>query len=204
MVHKNRHFLPHLGLQRSSKDPNLYFFVKNDLYTILLLYVDDIILTGDDDATISHIKRTMMDSFKMTDLGDARYYLGIELDYTEDGIYFHQKGYIEKLLDRFGMINCSPLLVPMNPRSKLQKQTKTAPVDIKTFQSLVGGLLHATITRWDIQYVVGCVSQYLTNPQQEHLLTAKNIPRYMERTLNYTILYPTIDLRNLITFSDAD
>jgi hypothetical protein len=107
MVHKNRHFLPHLGLQRSSKDPNLYFFVKNDLYTILLLYVDDIILTGDDDATISHIKRTMMDSFKMTDLGDARYYLGIELDYTEDGIYFHQKGYIEKLLDRFGMINCT-------------------------------------------------------------------------------------------------
>jgi hypothetical protein len=197
-------FLRNLGLQRSSEDPNMYFSVRNNLYTVLLLYVDDIILTGDDDTTITHIKQTLMKNFKMTDLGDARYYLGVELDYTFDGIYFHQKGYIEKLLERFGMTTCTPLTVPMNPRTKLQKQTGTSPVDIKTFQSLVGGLLHATISRWDIQYVVGCVSRYLTNPQQEHLLAAKNILRYLKGTLNHAIFYPTIDTRNLITFSDAD
>jgi hypothetical protein len=99
-----------------------------------------------------------MSTFKMTDLGDAKYYLRVELTHTKEGIYFHQRGYIKKLLDRFGMSNCIPVAVPMNPCSKLQKQTHTPPVDVKTFQSLVGGLLHVTISRWDIQYVVGCVS----------------------------------------------
>jgi lipid II:glycine glycyltransferase (peptidoglycan interpeptide bridge formation enzyme) len=55
----------------------------------------------------------------MTDLGDAKYYLGVELTHTREEIYFHQKGYIEKLLDRFGMSTCMPLAVPMNPRTKL-------------------------------------------------------------------------------------
>ena len=114
-------YLQNLGLKRSSKDPNLYFSIKNNLYTILLLYVDDIILTSNDTHTINHIKRTLMSTFKMTDLKDAKYYLGIKLTHTKEGIYFHQRGYIEKLLDRFDMSNCVPVAVPMNLRLKLQK-----------------------------------------------------------------------------------
>jgi hypothetical protein len=145
-----------------------------------------------------------MTTFKMTDLGDAKYYLGIELTHTKEGIYFHQRGYIEKLLNRFGISNYVHVAVPMNPWSKLQKQTHTPPVDVKTFQSLVGGLLYATISCWDIQYAVGCVSWYLTNPQLEHLLVAKNILRYLKGTLDYAILYSTLDSGKLTVFSDVD
>jgi hypothetical protein len=63
----------------------------------------------------------------------------------------------------------------MNPRSQLRKQIGTKPVDPKTYQSLVGGLLHAIISRWDIQFAVSYVSRHLTNPQMEHLVAAKNI-----------------------------
>lgn len=99
-----------------------------------------------------------MNTFKMTNLGNASCYLGVELLQKSEGTYFHQKGYIEKLLDRFGMTNCSPMTVPMNPRTKLRKDTATALVDPHLYQSLVGGLLHATISRWDIQYAVNHVS----------------------------------------------
>jgi hypothetical protein len=87
----------------------------------------------------------------------------------------------------------------MNPSSRLSKNSGSTPVDVKTYQSLVGGLLHATISRWDIQYVVGCVSRYLTNPQEGHLLAAKNILRYLRGTLDHGIQYPTQDKGKLLT-----
>jgi hypothetical protein len=82
-------FLTNLGLTRSNEDPNLYYSIHNGLYTIILLYVNDIIITGDDETHISNLKRQMMTSFKMTDLGDANYYLGVEILQTTNGIYFH-------------------------------------------------------------------------------------------------------------------
>jgi hypothetical protein len=76
----------------------------------------------------------------MTDLGNASYYLGVEIQQCPEGTYFHQKGYIEKILDRFDMFGCTPASIAMIPKTKLQKETSSAPV-------LVGGLLHATISR---------------------------------------------------------
>jgi hypothetical protein len=92
----------------------------------------------------------------------------------------------------------------MNPNTKLQKETGTQPVNPKLYQSLVGALLHATISRWDIQYSVNCVSRYLTNPQMNHLITSKNILRYLKGSLDHGIFYPSDNLGNLLTFTDAD
>jgi hypothetical protein len=83
--------------------------------------------------------------------------------------------------------------VPINPCTELAKHTGTPPVDAKTYQSLVGGLLHATISRWDIQYAIGCVSCYLTNPQMEHIIAAKNILHYLKGTLDYGLFFPKED-----------
>jgi hypothetical protein len=140
----------------------------------------------------------------MTDLGDASFYLEVELIQGPDGIHFHQHGYIKKVLNRFGMLNYTPVNTPMNPRSKLTRETSSPSVDIKTYQSLIGALLHATISRWDIQFAVSCLSRYLTNPQLQHLLAAKHILRYLKGTLNYGIFYSTTDQGKLHTFTDAD
>ncbi len=101
----------------------------------------------------------------MIDMADAQVYLGVEFKYTKDGIYFHQRSNIERFLEWFGMQHCNPLSTPMNSKLKFYKDTNTNLMDKLTYQSLVGGLLYATISRWDIQYVVGCVSRYMANPQ---------------------------------------
>jgi hypothetical protein len=88
-----------------------------------------------------------MTSFKISNLGDANYCLGVEILQTTNGIYFHQRGYSEKILERFGMAKCTPISSPMNPKTKLQKDTGSSPVDPKFYQSLVGAFLHATISR---------------------------------------------------------
>ena len=145
-----------------------------------------------------------MNTFCMTDLGNASCYLGVKLQQRPEGTYFHQKGYIEKLLDRFGMADCTPMTIPMNPKTKLRKDTASAPIDPHLFQSLVGGLLHATISRWDIQFAINHVSRYLTSPQQEHLVAAKNILRYLKRTLNFSLFFPSSNNGSVHTYIDAN
>ena len=140
----------------------------------------------------------------MTYLDDAQLYLGVEFLYTPDGIYFHQRSYIQRLLERFGMQDCNPLSTPMNSKLKLCKDANGNPVDKLTYQSLVGGLLHATVSWWNIQYAVGCVSRHMSNSQQVHLIAAKNILRYLKGTLDYGIFYPSHDNCNLSIFTDAD
>jgi hypothetical protein len=88
------------------------------------------------------------------------------------------------------MADCASMSVPMNPKTKLRKETETALVDPHLYQSLVGGLLHATISRWDIQFAVNHVSRYLTHPQQEHLIAAKNILRYLKGTKDFCFFFP--------------
>jgi hypothetical protein len=92
-------FFIHLSLHRSNKDPNLYYSIRNELYTIILFYVNDIVITGDDETHITTLKEYMMSSFKMSNLGDATYNLGVEIVQQDNGIYFHQRGYIEKILE---------------------------------------------------------------------------------------------------------
>jgi hypothetical protein len=96
-------FFTTLGFSRSNEDPNLYYSTRKGKYTIILLYVDDIIITSDDDANINTLKEHMMNSFKMLDFGDATYYLSVKILQEKNGIYFHQRGYIEKILEHFGM-----------------------------------------------------------------------------------------------------
>ena len=96
------------------------------------------------------------------------------------------------------------MAVPMNPKTKLCNETTSAPVDQHLYQSLVGGLLHATISRWDIQFAVNHVSRYLKAPQHKHLIAAKNILRYLKGTLNFYLFFPCSDTRSLHTYRDAD
>ena len=165
---------------RSNEDHNLYHCKRNDKITIVSLYVDDILITGNDTEFIDRLKSLMMQTFKVTNPGDAKFYFGVEILQEENGTYLHQKGYIQKLLDRFGISHCISTSTPMNPKTKLSKETNSQPVDPKVYQSLVGGLLHATITKGEIQFAVGCVSRFLTHPQMEH----KNILRYLKGSLD--------------------
>ena len=70
----------------------------------------------------------------------------------------------------------------MNPKTKLKKDIGTNHVDPKTYQSLVSGLLHAKISQWNIQFAIECISRYLTNPQEGHMILAKNILWYLKGT----------------------
>src|SRR3989440_5576443 len=142
----------------------------------------------------------------MKDLGIAEKFLGMEIEYSEDGsVKLHQEQYLCNLLKRHGMQDCNPISMPLDTSIKLTKAIDTEPlVDSKEYASIVRGLMFAAcVTRPDIMCAVGQLSQFLNKPTSRYLLAAKRILRYLKGTLNLGIRYghPTTPL---IGFSDAD
>ena len=93
-----------LGFTRSNVDPNLYFKVDREKPLILVLYVDDLFLTGVD-PLIQQCKRELADEFEMKDLGLMHYFLGLEVWQRTGEIFLSQGKYIVKLLERFSMVD---------------------------------------------------------------------------------------------------
>jgi hypothetical protein len=192
------------GLTRSQYDPNLYFSTKNGKRTFILLYVDDLLITGDDFDFIAQLKAALKREFEMTDLGDANIYLGAEIHRGLYGILLTQSHYIKKLLDKFGLTACNPSQLPMDPNLTLQKDMGSEYADPELYRSLVGSLIYLTNTRPDICYAVSNVARYMAAPQIPHYQAAKRILRYLRGTADFGLLFPSNNSELLHTYTDAD
>lgn len=93
----------------------MYYRHKNGKITILIVYVDDIILTGDDKEEMERLKRKLVLEFDMKDLGNLRYFLGMEVAGNKTGISVTQRKYMMNLLKETGMLGCKPTNTPMDP-----------------------------------------------------------------------------------------
>ncbi|XP_026450984.1 uncharacterized protein LOC113351153 [Papaver somniferum] len=144
------------------------------------LYVDDLIFTGNNSEMIKEFWEDMVKEFEMTYLGLMSYFLGIDVQQTERGIFINQQRYAEGILKHFKMDNCNPILTPTKERLKLTKDESGELVNSTYFKSLVGCLRYLTSTRPDIMYAVGLVSRFMESPRQSHLQVAKRILKYVK------------------------
>ncbi|WVZ82884.1 hypothetical protein U9M48_030092, partial [Paspalum notatum var. saurae] len=101
------------GFSASAHDPTLFVHTSSRGRTLLLLYVDDMIITGDDPRFIAFVKARLSEQFLMSDLGPLRYFLGIEVSSTREGFYLSQEKYVQGLLDRASMTDHRTEETPM-------------------------------------------------------------------------------------------
>jgi hypothetical protein len=139
-----------------------------------LLYVDDLIITSADLDELNRMKRELAASFNMKDLGDLHYFLGIEVIRTPEGILISQRHYALDMLFKFGMVNCKPISTPLDSTVKHRPDSRRV-CDPTQFRLIVGSLIYLTITRPDLRYPVGVISQYMARPTKEHLQCALRI-----------------------------
>ncbi|KAH9769750.1 protein kinase domain-containing protein [Citrus sinensis] len=133
------------------------FFIKaftKDKLSILTVYVDDIILTGDDTEEMSILKQCLAKEFEIKDLGQLRYFLGMEVARSTKGIMVSQRKYTLDLLKKTGMSGCKPADTPINPNVKLGEMKRGVHVDTGRYQGLVGKLIYLSHTRPDITFAV--------------------------------------------------
>eukprot|EP00253_Pinus_taeda_P016269 PITA_16269 len=139
-------------------EPTVYIKEKDGKILIVVLYVDDVIFTGNDDQLIKNFKSVMKDEFEMTDMGFLRYFLGIEVDQNENGIFISQARYVNEVLGRFIMQECKGAITPTVMGLKLSKEDSSKDFDPSLYKIIVGTLMYLTTTRPDIMFAVSLIS----------------------------------------------
>ena len=197
-------YLTDHGFQRSPSDANLYIKHTGDDILFVVVYVDDLIITGSSPHLIHGIKEDLCRTFDMTDLGLLHYCLGIEVWHTENHIFLSQSKYAKNLVDRFRMEDCKPATTPMEPGLKLSAQSSSLPVHETLFRQLVGSLIYLTATRPDISFAVSYISRFMSAPKIDHWIAAKRVLRYVRGTSDYGLLYTRSSDPILSGYTDSD
>jgi hypothetical protein len=204
--------LESIGLFPSHADPGLYIHpgdsTSGPIY--MLVYVDDIFIfssaTGDTLVTV--IKDALKKLFDVRDLGDASWFLGIELirDLPNKTIKLVQSRSISELIAKYGLSDANPKCVPMTPGIKLTASESIEPPDGSyPFRELVGSLLYLSVcTRPDISFAVGALARFMSNYTAAHWSAAKDVLRYLSGTINYGLCFNGNKTFELIGFCDAD
>uniref|UniRef100_A0A3Q7I802 Reverse transcriptase Ty1/copia-type domain-containing protein n=1 Tax=Solanum lycopersicum TaxID=4081 RepID=A0A3Q7I802_SOLLC len=102
------------GFQQSTGDYSLFTKKEGEKIVIILVYVDDLLLTGNDGFMIQHTKDVLQTTFKIKDLGELKYFLGIEFARSEAGILMHQRKYALELVAYMGLAGAKPVTTPMD------------------------------------------------------------------------------------------
>jgi hypothetical protein len=192
-----------LGFTASVADASLFVLHHGSTTVYLLLYVDDIIITGNNSTAISDIVSQLSAVFELKDLGLLRYFLGLQIDYRKVGLFVHQHKYVSDLLHKFQMSDCKTAPTPIATTPPLSTDHDATLSDPTPFRSLVGALQYATFTRPDIAFAVNRVCQFMHKPSTIHFVAAKRILRYLKGTLHKGILFQPGPLA-LTAFTDAD
>jgi hypothetical protein len=196
-------FLSSLGFTKSNADSNLYFKVMNDEPVILLLYVDDLFLTGEE-KLITDCKKKLATKFEMKDLGLMQYFLGLEVWLISEKIFLNQGKYAVEILKRFDMLECKSMNTPMETKLKLLVDTSSELVDATLYRQIIGSLMYLTNTRPDICFAVNTLSQFLVEPRCVHIVAAKHVMRYLKGTLDFGLSYNGDHDFRLSGYTDSD
>ena len=153
--------ISHLGYMASHYDSALFLRRTDKCTILLLLYVGDMIITGDDLSGIQELKDFLSQQFEMKDLGHLSYFLGLEITHSTDGLYITQTKNASELLSRARLTDSKTIDTPVELNAHLTPSRGKPLSNPSLFKRLVGSLVYLTVTRPDIFYVVHQVSQYL-------------------------------------------
>ncbi|RVW14377.1 Retrovirus-related Pol polyprotein from transposon RE1 [Vitis vinifera] len=178
------------GMFRSTADHSVFYHHNSSGQCIyLVVYVDDIVITGSDQNGIHKLKQHLFTHFQTKDLGKLKYFLGIEIAQSSSGVVLSQRKYALDILEETGMLDCKPVDTPMDPNVKLIPGQGEPLGDPGKYRRLVGKLNYLTITRPDIYFPVSVVSQFLQSPCDSHWDAIIRILRYIKSTPGQGVLY---------------
>ena len=192
------------GYKQAASDASLFIKSTSETFTVLLVYVDDIILAGNSLSEFQFIKNVLHQAFKIKDLGTLKYYLGLEVAHSHRGISLCQRKYCLDLLNDSGLLGSKPVSTPSDPSIKLHNDTSPLFSDISAYRRLISRLIYLNTTRPDITFITQQLSQFLSKPTQTHYTAALRVLKYLKGSPGKGIFFPRASSLHIQGYTDAD
>ncbi|KAG7556890.1 Integrase catalytic core [Arabidopsis suecica] len=195
------------GFKRSEADHTLFTLPSQEGIVVILVYVDDIIISGNDKVGIQDTKDFLKSVFDIKDLGELKYFLGIEVCRSKEGLFLSQRKYTLDLLDEVGKLGAKPAKTPLEDDYKARRKGEhdNKPFEDPTkYRRLVGKLIYLTITRPDICFAVNVVSQQMQAPTQHHWNMVNRILKYLKGAPGQGIWMGCNKNTEIVGYCDAD
>nr|XP_027186543.1 uncharacterized protein LOC113784530 [Cicer arietinum] len=173
-------------------------------FTVILVYVDDLLLAGDNLAEINSVKTSLQTIFSIKDLGVLKYFLGFEIARTKRGISLCQRKYSLGILEDTGLLGSKLCSTPMDPNLKLSITYGQPLSNVTIFRQLIDKLLYLTNTRPNISFSVNMLSQFLSAPTDIHLNVALRILRFIKNSPRKGLFFPANSSFSIKGFCDSD
>ncbi|GKV51107.1 hypothetical protein SLEP1_g57782 [Rubroshorea leprosula] len=199
-----KQFLLSFGLTNSRSYSSLFVSPSGIDRLYVLVYVDDILITGSNSAIISKLIHAMSTRFSLKDLGELNFFLGVEAIHTTTGLFLSQRRYIEDILHRSHMENSKAVSTPLASTTTLQQTAGHTLTDPTEYRKIVGSLQYLNLTRPDICFATSKLSQFMHSPTDLHWQAVKRVLRYLKATLNHGLLIRPQSSLSLHGFTDVD
>nr|KYP31214.1 Retrovirus-related Pol polyprotein from transposon TNT 1-94 [Cajanus cajan] len=197
-------YLQNLGFINIPGEATLYVKMMDTNLIIVSVYVDDLLVIGNEEKLIMEFKAEMLQVFEMTDLGLISFFLGMEVKQDHGGVFICQKKYAREILKKIRMEDCKNTTTPMNQKEKFSKDDGIDKVEEHQFRSLIGCLMYLTAIRPDIMFDVSMLSRFMHCASEVHLQAANRIVRYIKGTVDYGVKYTHSHNFQLHGYSDSD
>ena len=172
------------GYTQSKVDVCLFTKIEVKNMTMIIIWVDDIIIAASNKYALSNTKDELKRRFRMKDLGAISYFLGIQFRQEENLIEMNQSFYLRHVLERFNMADCKPRSTPCEIKLEPYEPTSNEyPFEHNTrkYREIIGSLVYAmTCTRPDLAWIITKLSQHLENPTEVDWMTTKHVLRYIK------------------------
>ncbi|GJZ00912.1 putative ribonuclease H-like domain-containing protein [Tanacetum coccineum] len=192
------------GYRRGTIDKTL--FIKKDIGDILLVqvYVDDIIFGSTKKSLCVEFEQMMHKRFQMSSMGELTFFLGLQVQQKEDGIFISQDKYVADILKKFDFTTVKAASTPIETNKALNKDEEAEDVDVHLYRSMIGSLMYLTASRPDIMFAVCACARFQVTPKTSHLHAVKRIFRYLKGQPKLGLWYPRDSPFDLEAFSDSD
>ncbi|XP_019195015.1 PREDICTED: uncharacterized protein LOC109188834 [Ipomoea nil] len=174
------YFLINFGFKKTISDASLFVYAARGMLVYFMVYVDDIIVTGNNDVFLDRFIKLLSQKFALKDLGTLHHFLGVEVVPISGGYFLSQSRYVADILARYNMDGAKPVSTPMSTMTSVSIHEGEPVVDVTDFRRLIGMLQYLSVTRPDVAYVVNSLSQCMHSPKAYHWGVVKRLLRYMK------------------------